>query len=181
MTQVNGCLSDSKLKQRPVAGNGAATRSPMHRLSTVRQREGVSRRSMARRLGVSISDVTSQENETADLSLSTLRRWGEVLKVPLNELLSEPEDGLPQNLQIRARLVRVMKTAKAILEKTDQLEVQRMATMLVDQLVDAVPELRSISAWHSVGQRRTEDEVGRIAMQRFSDDLFARAEDYDTV
>jgi hypothetical protein len=32
-----------------------------------------------------------------------------------------------------------------------------------------MPELKDVSPWHSVGQRRSLDELGRIAEQPFSD------------
>ena len=44
--------------------------------------------------------------------------------------------------------------------------------MLVGQLIDLMPELAEVSAWHSVGQRRTQDELGRIAEQSLPDSVF---------
>ena len=41
------------------------------------------------------------------------------------------------------------------------------------QLVELMPELEGVSAWHAVGQRRTLDEVGRVAERRMPDHLFA--------
>jgi hypothetical protein len=32
-----------------------------------------------------------------------------------------------------------------------------------------MPELQDVAAWHSVGQRRTQDEMGRIAEQTIPD------------
>ena len=60
-------------------------------------------------------------------------------------------------------MVRVMKTAVSILEAADNPELQRFANNLVEQLTEVMPELREVSAWHTVGQRRTLDEVGKIA------------------
>jgi hypothetical protein len=34
--------------------------------------------------------------------------------------------------------------------------------MLSEQLVEIMPELKQVAPWHSVGQRRTLDEYGRI-------------------
>ena len=41
---------------------------------------------------------------------------------------------------------------------------------LIQQLQELMPELAEVSPWHSVGQRRSLDEVGRIAEQPISDD-----------
>ena len=44
-----------------------------------------------------------------------------------------------------------------------------MAENLVEQLLDLMPELKEVSPWHSVGQRRSLDEMGRIADQPLGD------------
>ena len=44
----------------------------------------------------------------------------------------------------RAQMVRLMKTALAILEQADQEAVRLMAQTFVDQLVDIMPELRVV-------------------------------------
>jgi hypothetical protein len=50
-----------------------------------------------------------------------------------------------------------------------------LAERLIDQLLDVMPELAGISGWPSVGQRRTLDELGRIAEQPYS---IAPVDDY---
>ena len=70
-----------------------------------------------------------------------------------------------------------MKTAKAIGEAAHSTSVKRLTNMLVAQLVELMPELESVTAWHSVGQRRSQHEMGKIAEciipeNLFSDDLF---------
>ena len=44
-----------------------------------------------------------------------------------------------------------------------------MAENLVAQLLEIMPELKEVSPWHSVGQRRSLDEMGRIAEQPIGD------------
>jgi hypothetical protein len=56
-----------------------------------------------------------------------------------------------------------MKTAVSILEAAETPELQRFATNLVDHLTEIMPELREVPAWPTVGQRRTLDEVGKVA------------------
>ena len=109
------------------------------------------------------STLRSQEEPDADLKLSDLRRWQTVLDVPLAELVEESDLPLSRPVMERARMVRIMKTAASLLEAAETPEVRRFATVLIDQLTEVMPELSEVSAWHSVGQRRTLDEVGKIA------------------
>lgn len=144
----------------------------MHRISQVRQEQGVSVRSAARRLNLSMQDVRDQENPGSDLKLSQLHQWQQVLEVPLADLLLDTEGPLSTPVSQRARMLRVMKTAKALAESASEAPVQRLATMLISQLVELMPELQDVSAWHSVGQRRTQDEMGRIAERTIPDSYF---------
>jgi hypothetical protein len=43
--------------------------------------------------------------------------------------------------------------------------------MLIEQLIEIMPELADVSPWHSVGQRRGLDEFGRVFERRIRDDL----------
>ena len=67
-------------------------------------------------------------------------------------------------------MVRLMKTVMAILESAEGNSVRRMAQNLVEQLVEVMPELQDVSAWHAVGQRRSLSELGRIADNPISDE-----------
>lgn len=144
---------------------------PMHRLKAVRHREGVSQSTVARRLGVSLGQVKWQEEETSDLPLSTLLQWQQVLQVPLAELLTETDEPLSGPVMQRAKLVRLMKTARAISERARQQSIQRMAQVLVEQLVELMPELEDVTPWPEVGQPRTLSELGQVVHRRLSDDL----------
>ncbi len=149
-----------------------------HRLATVRSEQGVSLRSVARQMETTISEVRAQEDETTDLRLSDLIRWQKVLNVPLQDLLVDPEPPLSRPVMERARLIRLMKTASAIKENVKSVGALRLATMLVEQLVEIMPELADVSAWHSVGQRRSLDEYGRAVERRIADDLFFHRGEY---
>lgn len=161
----------------PGTRNGAAVKMPtaarpLHRLATVRRLQGVSRRTLARRLNTDVGTVKLQEKENADLLLSTLYEWQEVLEVPVTELLVEADEPLSTPVMKRAQLVRLMKTAAAILQRTQQLPIRRMAQMLVEQLVEIMPELAGVTPWHAVGKRRTQDEVGQAAHRCLSIEMF---------
>ncbi len=145
---------------------------PLQRLAAVRRRQGLSRRTVARRLNVDISQVRREEDETADLTLSTLYAWQRALEVPISELLVEPTDTLTTPILERSQLVRLMKTTLSIIEQAKQPSIRRMAQTMANQLLEIMPELAGVSAWHTVGQRRRLDELGVAAQRRLSDDLF---------
>ncbi len=151
---------------------------PLHRLGTVRRQQGVSRRMMARRLKTDMDSIAQQERESSDILLSTLYRWQEVLDVPVSELLVEPSDELSAPILKRAQMLRMMKTATAILERTNEVSVRRMAQMMVDQIVEIMPELEGIGPWHVVGQRRTLQELGMAAQRCLSQEVFMERDDY---
>jgi transcriptional regulator with XRE-family HTH domain len=151
--------------------NGGGERK-LHRISEVRQEQGVSVRSAARRLGLSMQEVRAQEQPGCDLTLSQLLRWQTVLEVPLADLLVDSTGPLSTPVSERARMLRVMKTAKALAESAHEPSVQRLASMLINQLIDLMPELSDVSAWHSVGQRRTQEEMGRIVERTIPDSFF---------
>lgn len=143
----------------------------LHRLAEIRRRQGITRRTIARRLNTDVGTVKSQEQPDADLTLSTLYAWQEVLDVPVTELLTETEEPLSTPVMKRAQLVRIMKTAAAIHERAQQPAIKRMAQMMVEQLCEIMPELNGVSPWHAVGRRRTQDELGQAAMRRISVEL----------
>ena len=145
---------------------------PLHRLGEARRQENISCRNVARHLGITMQDVRRQECETTDLPFSVLHKWGKVLGLPVAELVEEANDSLSTRLFNRAGLVRVMKTAMAILERTGDPQTERLAQTMVDQLMEIMPELRGVSAWHAVGKRRRLDEVGTAAERSLSDEVF---------
>ncbi len=145
---------------------------PLHRLAEVRKQQGVTRRNLARRLNLDLETVREHEEPTTDLSLSLLYKYQQVLEVPVVNLLVDLDDPLASSVLDRARLVRVMKTAMAILEKAEGVRLKRMAEMLVEQLVEMMPELKEVSAWHTIGRRRNLEDFGRILERVLPDEMF---------
>jgi transcriptional regulator with XRE-family HTH domain len=154
----------------PPRANGENKPPRLHRIRTVRRLQGMSLRTAARQLNATITQIRLQEDESSDLRLSELYKWQTALDVPLDELLVEPSAPLSRPVTERAHLVRVMKTAAAILENAHTPQLRRLAERLVEQLVALMPELEGVGPWHSVGRRRSMDEYGRIMEQRISDD-----------
>jgi len=149
--------------KNPRASDAAEAAMPLHRIGEVRRLQGISLRAARQALGLSTDDVRIQENEHYDLLLSELYRWQRALDVPICELLSEPRLQLSQPVLARASMVKVMKTATSILETAHHPALQILAERLVDQLLEIMPELAGVAGWPSVGQRRTTEEMGRIA------------------
>jgi transcriptional regulator with XRE-family HTH domain len=156
----------------PAELKASTSTRPLHRLGIVRRLQGISRRTVARRLSIEVAKVKLQERPTSDLLLSRLYEWQKVLEVPITELLVEAGDELASPVLKRAQLVRMMKTALAILEATGEEPIRRMAQTLVNQLIEVMPELQSVSPWHAVGKRRRRDEFGIAAERRLSDEVF---------
>ncbi|MCE5268967.1 MAG: helix-turn-helix domain-containing protein [Planctomycetaceae bacterium] len=150
----------------------ASTGRPMQRLASTRRLQGLSRRTVARRMNVDIDQVRQQECETTDLPLSVLYAWQRVLEVPVAELLIEAGDGLSSPVLERSQLVRLMKTVLAIREQAKQESIRRMAQTMIAQLIEIMPELENVSPWHAVGRRRRLNELGVAAQRRLGEDVF---------
>ena len=103
---------------------------------------------------------------STDITLGDLYRWQQALDVPIGELLSEPASELAPPVQLRARLLLVMKTARSIEANARQVSVRRLATMLVEQLVDVMPELKGTLAWPT-GDSRFSDPIEPLDWRLF--------------
>ncbi len=176
--EYNFEMNGVSVSRRTVATSPCTSPNPstgtkqLHRLGEVRQQQGTSLRSVARKMNLPIQEVRAQEEPGSDLRISDLLKWQEILDVPLVDLLKDTQGPLSEPVGKRASMLRVMKTAKAILESSKRDSVKRLSNMLVNQLIQIMPELADVSAWHTVGQRRTQDEVGRIVEQSIPDSFF---------
>ena len=159
-----------------LAGRSGAVRPgpTLHRIGHVRRQQGVTLRNVARRLGIAMAVVRRQEQADCDLRLSDLHRWQQVLEVPVAELLVEGEGQLSGPVLERSRMVKLMKTAAAIRERCQGTPAGRMVDMLVDQILEIMPELADVTPWHTVGQRRTLDDVGRTGRMTVAEEIFRR-------
>ena len=133
-----------------------------HRLQATRLREGVSLRSLAKRLQVPISTAKAQEEGRCALYLSDLYRWQRALKVPISDLLDVPEPNLENDIRQRACLVRIIKTAKSLVQSCTVDQEARLARQIVDQVHEMMPELTEVSAWPE-GRSRPLTDLGRAA------------------
>ena len=140
-------------------------RSSLHRIKAVRQEQGLSLRRVAQQMKMEIEDVRKEEDGEIDLPLSRLFAWQKVLDVPIADLLVDSDAPLSPPVLERARLVRLMKTIAAILEKTEAPAVRRLAQTAADQLKEIMPELEGITPWQEISERRLAGQLGRIAQQ----------------
>jgi transcriptional regulator with XRE-family HTH domain len=145
---------------------------PLHRLASVRRLQGVSRRSMARRLNIEVQQLRQQEEATADLPLSVLYAWQKALDVPIAELLVEASDSLASPLLERSQLVRLMKTVLTVRSHAKQKSIQGMAQTIADQLINLMPELANIAPWQAGGRRRRQSELGVAAHRCLAENVF---------
>jgi transcriptional regulator with XRE-family HTH domain len=141
----------------------------LHRIQEVRRLQGMSLRTAARQLGTDIRSIRAQEQSTTDLRLSDLYNWQRALDVPVAELLVDTDEPLSRPVRERGAMLKIMKTARSIVESAPPGATRRMAENLVEQLLELMPELKEVSPWHSVGQRRSLDEMGRIAENPIGD------------
>jgi hypothetical protein len=153
----------------------SAPRKSLQKLSAARRRQGLSVRCVAQRLGRTVGEIRTQEDERSDLLVSELYRWQAALEVPIEELLAEPVDSLSPRVQMRAQLLKVMKTAMAIRRQARSEAERRLGRLLVDQLLEIMPELKEVSGWPAVGHRRRADELGRIGENPIPDDWLHEA------
>jgi hypothetical protein len=106
--------------------------------------------------------------ETDDLSLSQLYAWQKALRVPMSELLGELDEPLSAPVLKRARMVRLMKTASAVFHWSRQKSIRRLAQMLIEQLVEMMPELAHVGPWPMRGRRRRNNELGTAFQRQIS-------------
>jgi transcriptional regulator with XRE-family HTH domain len=162
-------------QDKPAIGpptNPQPTERRLHRIHTIRKQQGMSIRSVARRLKISVEQARIEENETSDITLGALFRWQQALDVPVTHLLVDLDGPISEPVLKRARLLKMMKTATSIGETAKTEQVKRLSQMLVDQLVELMPELKDVSPWHLVGQRRSLNEYGRVVERQLPDNMF---------
>lgn len=165
---------DERMSRTPHRGE----RVPMHRIGEVRREQGVSARRAAQLLGKTGEQVRIEEEPTSDLTLSQVYEWQRLLEVPVSDLLVEPHAPLSAPVLRRAQMLRMMKTVQAIMEKSSQTAVRRLAQTMINQLIEIMPELEGVSPWHAFDPR-TQNPNGRILEQAYLHGLTMPPSDAD--
>ena len=89
-----------------------------------------------------IRSIRAQEQATTDLRLSDVYSWQRALDVPVSELLVDETESLSRPVRERAAMLKIMKTARSLVEASHPGPAKRMADNLVEQLLDLMPELK---------------------------------------
>jgi hypothetical protein len=146
---------------------------PLHRIADVIRQEQVSIRTAAGRMNITESQALAEMNPACDMKLSDLYRWQAILKVPIAELLNEPDAGFSPHVQFRSCLLKLMRTVRTIQQKARSTTIQTLTTQVAEQLIQMMPELKDVHAWPAVGQRRSLNELGKIVENQVSDNIFS--------
>ena len=128
--------------------------------------------SVSRATEMNVADLQDQEKETADLPLSLLYLWSKVLRVPVTELLVEPDDGLSKPVLGKTAMIHLMKTALEIRETARSDATRLLAENLIGQLTAIMPELANISPDCNGARRDAIDRTGRNDQNPMPDDWF---------
>lgn len=137
------------------------TKRKLHRIAQVRLSQGVSERTLCRRLRIDVKQLRALEDPTSDIPLSMLLEIREALDVPFADLLEE-SDGLARPVLERAKLLKAMKTAVSLKECKLAPRPSRLVAMLNEQLIELMPELAEVGGWPEFGSRRGSDSIARI-------------------
>jgi transcriptional regulator with XRE-family HTH domain len=137
---MNGNHShDAQVDNQDAGATGAALpRMELHRLAAVRRAKGISCYDLARQLGITVEMVRQQE-ESPDLSISTLEQWAEGLGVPVTELILEPEEWLNATNLAKSQVDRLLRLATSLRDGSRRRSIQRLAQTFVDQLTEIYP------------------------------------------
>lgn len=132
---------------------------PLHFIASTLRKQNATLAGCARRLGLTPAEAAAQTRPDADLTLSQLYAWRDVLDVPTSELLPL-ENVVPDPIRNRALLLRTMKTARQLQDLSRGTRLEPAVASLVDQLIELMPELAEVPAWPTVGQSRAPREAG---------------------
>ncbi len=138
-----------------------------NRIAEVREQQGISPRTMARRLQIDLKSYLALERPERDLRLSELVALQAALDVPMIDLL-EDSQSLSRPVAERAKMIKVMKTAAALRETPSSARIERMVQTLCGHLIDLMPELAEVSSWPQYGSRRGSSAIGKVLAQQIS-------------
>lgn len=152
--------------------NGNHTDSqPLHRIREIRAQQEVTLRALARKMHVPMREIRAQEDPSCDLPLTALYRWQQALRVPASEILVEPGDKLSSPVNIRARLLRMMKTIITILDKPQPERTTNLLENLRNEILAVMPEIENIDRWHGSNATRGADDIAAAVLRQIDEEL----------
>jgi transcriptional regulator with XRE-family HTH domain len=126
----------------------------LHRLAAARRESGMSWFDIARRIGITAEEVRLQE-ESVDLSISTLNLWAAALDVPVTDLIVEPEEWLHATHLAKSQAERLLQLAAKLRDGSRRRSIQRLAQTFLDQLAEMQPALGRHVNGHERGRSST--------------------------
>ena len=166
---------DPAQSECPAADRSESNGRPLHRISAVRKRQGVSIRSAARQINIDLRQARLQEDPHTDLQLSSLYEWQKALDVPVSELLVDLDAPLSAPVLKRAQMLRLMKSANSIFDRAPSGQTRRLARMMIEQLIEMMPELAQVGAWQESATLRNNDAYALAAFRRLSQEAIDSA------
>ena len=167
-----GTVPQSKgVTTRVDPGIEAKSMQPLHRLKEIRAQQDVTLRALSRKMHVPMREVRAQEDPSCDLPLTALYRWQQALRVPAAEILVEPGDKLSSPVNIRARLLRMMKTIVTILDKPQPERTKNLLENLRNEILAVMPEIENIDRWHGSSNARGGDDIAAAVLRQIDEEL----------
>ena len=167
-----GTVPQSKgMNRRVDSGSQAKAMQPLHRLREIRAQQDVTLRALSRKMHVPMREVRAQEDPACDLPLTALYRWQQALRVPAAEILVEPGDKLSSPVNIRARLLRMMKTIVTILDKPQPERTVNLLENLRNEILAVMPEIEDIDRWHGSNSARGADDIAAAVLRPIDEEL----------
>jgi transcriptional regulator with XRE-family HTH domain len=167
-----GTIPQSKGLKTRVESNGNSSKGQtLHRIRDIRAQQEVTLRAMARKMHVPMREVRAQEDPTCDLPLTALYRWQQALRVPAAEILVEPGDNLSSPVNVRARLLRMMKTIVTILDKPQPERTANLLENLRNEILAVMPEIENIDRWHGSSSTRSADDIAAAVLRQIDEEL----------
>ena len=167
-----GSVPQSKgVSTRVDMGNRENGIQPLHRLREIRAQQDVTLRALSRKMHVPMREVRAQEDPACDLPLTALYRWQQALRVPAAELLVEPGDKLSSPVNVRARLLRMMKTIVTILDQPQPERTANLLQNLSNEILAVMPEIENIDRWHGSSNSRGADDMAAAVLRQIDEEL----------
>ena len=115
-------------------GQDAPEKPHFHRLRETRMRKQLSVGQMAMLLRVSPSQIWMEEDPSADVTLSVVKKWADALEVPINELLVEQNSNMQLIGMSSSQLSRIASMATVMSDDCDDSATANMIIRLISQL-----------------------------------------------
>ena len=153
--------------------DASSPRIVLHRLAAVRRAQGIPRRVLAERLGITVRELRLKE-ESPDLSISTLCQLASNLDVSVTELIVEPDDCLAPTQLAQSQATRLMKVAARLRDRSRRRSIQRLAQTFVDQLTEILPALEEIAQKNHRRSRLANHRPSSALIRPLPEQVFTR-------